>query len=665
MVTIKMHRFAVALVMLATVFAPLPAAWAQHVPRDILDYRGSPSDTKDRSFNIFFDAGAWHGYSLPPQEDAQTGFVGPFVHSLHGGRWVGDRFAQIELRDARNGAAIALDVIASESGPGYLRREFAAPGLRLRQTLFFADAWQAVVRIELESTASRKLVLRVSNHLLPTQEARVNVGQGAVRRRFLETQSELSTWLTSTAGDTKAQHQDASEQWTLTQPIQLQPDKPVLLSLVQSLRYDVRHEAVPALDVAQAWAENQARWAGYVGYAQAAQMAGLPAEAAQHVALKSIMTLIGNWRAARGDLHHDGVIPAYSYPGFNGFWAWDSWKHAVALAGFAPELARDQIRSMFDYQREDGMVIDCIFLDAKENNARDSKPPLASWAILTVYRATHDAAFLAEMYPKLVRYHRWWYAQRDHDGDGLVEYGSTDGTRIAAAWESGMDNAVRFDHAKMLQNGPGAWSLDQASADLNAYLYREKLELGEMADALGKGQDALRWHDEANTLKAHIQARFYDAKNGWFFDRSLATGQLIRVFGSDGWTPLWAGAATDEQANSVIQRMLRPDAFASLMPFPTLTQKAPEFSPVKGYWRGPVWMDQAYYGVEALRRYGFAQAADTLALRLVTKAQGLTKQGPIYENYDPLTGNGYQARNFSWSAASFLLLVHGEANPAR
>ncbi|WP_103075781.1 hypothetical protein [Solilutibacter silvestris] len=27
--------------------------------------------------------------------------------------------------------------------------------------------------------------------------------------------------------------------------------------------------------------------------------------------------------------------------------------------------------------------------------------------------------------------------------------------------------------------------------------------------------------------------------------------------------------------------------------------------------------------------------------------------GPIYENCDPLTGNGYQSPNFNWSAASF------------
>ena len=61
----------------------------------------------------------------------------------------------------------------------------------------------------------------------------------------------------------------------------------------------------------------------------------------------------------------------------------------------------------------------------------------------------------------------------DHDRDGLCEYGSTDGTLIAAAWESGMDNAIRFDSTKMLKNNDYAWSMDQESVDLNAYLYAE------------------------------------------------------------------------------------------------------------------------------------------------------------------------------------------------
>ncbi|KRE89315.1 hypothetical protein ASG87_02950 [Frateuria sp. Soil773] len=627
------------------------------VPRhlDVLDLHGAAKDARDRSFNIFFDAGAWHGYSLPPASDASTGFAGPFVHSLKGGQWTGDRFARLALREAGRDLALAPD--ASHAGPGYLVRSYTAPGLAVRQTLFFPDSWRALVKIELTATAGRSLELAVEGSVLPTQGARLDAAGGTVTQRFDGSESQLLTTLLAGADAARASRAGSGYRIALDRPLRLEPGRTATLFVAQALRYDARSEVPPGTDPEAAWKANRARWAGYLKYADAQHLAGVPDATARHVALKAVETLLGNWRAARGDLRHDGVVPSYSNPDFNGFWAWDSWKHAAALAHFAPDLARDQMRTMFDYQGADGMVPDCVFLDKADDNWRDTKPPLATWATLEIYRATGDKAFLAEMYDKLVRYHRWWFQARDHDGNGLAEFGSTDGTRIAAAWESGMDNAVRFDAAKMLENGKGAWSLDQESVDLNAYLYREKADLAEIAGVLGKAQDRAMWRKEADTLGRAIGARMFDAAAGYFFDARLGSRELVRVYGPEGWTPLWAGLADAAQARGVTRVMLDPDRFATTMPFPTLARNDPRFSPVKGYWRGPVWMDQAYFGVAALRRYGYAREADAMASRLVLNAQGLAAQAPMYENYDPLTGRGYQSRNFSWSAASYLLLM--------
>lgn len=61
-------------------------------------------------------------------------------------------------------------------------------------------------------------------------------------------------------------------------------------------------------------------------------------------------------------------------------------------------------------------------------------------------------------------------------------------------------------------------------------------------------------------------------------------------------------------------------------------------------------------------RCSYTAQADAMARRLVTNAQGLTNgQATFRENYDPLTGHGYQSQNFSGSAASYLLLLRGLA----
>ena len=90
------------------------------------------------------------------------------------------------------------------------------------------------------------------------------------------------------------------------------------------------------------------------------------------------------------------------------------------------------------------------------HNYRDTKPPLATWAVAKIFEKDKDLKFVEEMYPKLKLYHEWWYNKRDHDKDGLCEYGSTDGSLVAAKWESGMDNAIRFDDSKILKNEEGA-----------------------------------------------------------------------------------------------------------------------------------------------------------------------------------------------------------------
>ena len=181
---------------------------------------------------------------------------------------------------------------------------------------------------------------------------------------------------------------------------------------------------------------HSSRWQQYL-----APIAQLP-EQQKLVAQKSIETLNGNWRSAAGALKHDGVSPSVTARWFNGFWAWDSWKHAYAMAHFNPEVAKQNILSMFDYQilksdqvrpQDHGVVIDAIFYnkDVKRQgdggnwNERNTKPPLASWAVWEVYKTTKDLAFVKTLLPKLEAYHAWWYRNRDHNGNGLIEYGAS------------------------------------------------------------------------------------------------------------------------------------------------------------------------------------------------------------------------------------------------
>lgn len=330
-----------------------------------------------------------------------------------------------------------------------------------------------------------------------------------------------------------------------------------------------------------------------------------------------------------------------------GFWGWDSWKHAVALARFAPELAKNQVRAMFDYQTPEGMIIDCIYSDASENNARDSKPPLAAWAVDEVYRHTGDSSFVREMYPKLLAYYRWWFTHRDHNRNGICEFGACDGTLEAAAWESGMDNAIRFDDAVMVKNAEGAWSMNQESVDLNAFLALEHRLLSELAPVAGEV------FEEPDRL-AGVADYFFVPDRGFYFDKRL-DGSFVLEEGTEACVPLWAGIASQAQAEACMTLFTDTAKFATYIPFPTIAADNPKFMPA-GYWRGPIWLDQVYFGISGIRKYGYRKEADAFTDQVFTRLQGLTGDGPVHENYDTHNGATLKAPHFSWSSAHLLLL---------
>ena len=318
-----------------------------------------------------------------------------------------------------------------------------------------------------------------------------------------------------------------------------------------------------------------------------------------------------------------------------------------------------------------------------------------------IYQQTGDKAFLEEMYPKLVSYHNWWYTNRDTDQNGIAEYGAmvddahyqmdddgnfiTDenGNRIlnpeavieAAAWESGMDNAPRFDQEGSGEGDIGVlvfenkdasgqvvgYSINQESVDLNAYLYAEKGFLKSMAEELGKTEDVERYETEAAYVRDYINTKMYDEETGYYYD--LQTNQdgsekkllVNRGKGPEGWIPLWAKAATQAQADRVVENMMDEGKFNTFVPLGTVSKDNPSFQPAK-YWRGPVWLDQAMYGVEAMQNYGYKEEAQAMAYKIFDNCEGLLEDGAIRDNYNPETGEGLHTANFSWSASSFYSL---------
>lgn len=608
---------------------PVQSRLAEAYP-DILNIRYTPDSTV-RCRGWFTDAGAWYGFTLPAGEKWVNGFCGPFQLDMNRREWVSDALVKVSFADEAKPAAYVPDSVCYLPGELYLSA--ASDAGRIEQRLVFVDQSTAL----LTCRSDRDVPFRFSGEALPEGV----VCRAEKNRLFLTWPSGEGVALTFSPEMGISVSGKGYETQTLSGG-----REDVVISFFEGAASEtavLQKASGVQLEPDKYRRESADRWEGYLGRVLRPDM---PA-AYNRVAVKAVVTLVANWKSARGDLYHDGVVPSHAVGYFMGFWGWDSWKHAVALARFAPSLAKDQVRAMFDYQTPEGMIIDCIYSDASENNARDSKPPLAAWAVDEIFRETGDTAFVKEMYPKLLAYYRWWFAHRDHNGNGVCEFGACDGTLEAAAWESGMDNAIRFDDAVMVKNGEGAWSMNQESVDLNAFLaleYRLLSRLAPVADEVFAEPD----HSAA------VADYFFVPERGFYFDKRL-DGSFVLEEGTEACVPLWAEIASKEQAAACMKLFTDTAKFATYIPFPTIAADNPKFMPA-GYWRGPIWLDQVYFGISGIRKYGYREEADRFTDQVFTRLQGLTADRPIHENYDTHNGATLKAPHFSWSSAHLLLL---------
>ncbi len=623
---------------------------------DILNIKNVPDSTSDWGAFCFSDLGAWTGFALPDSPEYYGQFIGPF--SMRTGKWIARDLIGFRIYNEAKGEISFSNCRAHEINyfPGLLKQNYIFDSFQITLSLFYISEESTLISAAIKNNTNDDLKLYTgwqgsiidSLSYLSKKENTVIINDSMDNYKgFLTVNSDI-TLKNSQAFET-----------TTDQLITIPARKSVKQSITFTYRNKLKNYTYSFLNEKEHFQKNQARWNTYLEKIFSPNTKWLKQKKYKRLAVKALETLVLNWRSAADDLKHDGLFPSSSVWYFNGFWAWDSWKHAVALSEFAPELAKNQVRTMFDYQNDKGMIVDCIYLNEKENNWRNTKPPLAAWAVWKIYQKTGDKTFLAEMFPQLMKYHQWWYQYRDHDQDGLCEYGSTDGTVIAAKWESGMDNAVRFDNSKILSNNDNEWSIDQESVDLNAYLYAEKKFLSEMAKILGKNNIANKMSISAKKLKKTVQLSMFDDESGFFYDTDISSGKFLSTKGPEGWTPLFTELATREQAHKVVHAMCDTAEFATYYPFPTVSRKSPQFS--TGYWRGTVWLDQACFGVMALREYGYDEKADTFTQQLFDRAEGLVNEDlPIRENYWSLDGKGMRANNFSWSAAHILMLLWEE-----
>jgi putative isomerase len=284
-------------------------------------------------------------------------------------------------------------------------------------------------------------------------------------------------------------------------------------------------------------------------------------------------------------------------------------------------------------------------------------PPIGALATWWADRRLGLADLLERAFPLLTRAHDWWFANRDGNGNGLLEYGSSpvgDGhfvhTKLAAMNESAMDNSPVHDEAEFR---PETHTLDVEDVGLNSLLVLDAQMLARMAEELGEVGEASRLRKEAAGLAELVRDRLWDEERSIFANR-LWDGRFTRSVSPTSAYPMLAGIATTEQATVFVrEHLLSPRRFWGPWPVAGTPHDDPA-ADESVYWRGRLWPPFNLLVYLALRRYGFREAATELAERGGTLFRRHWVHRRSYENLDQRTGGGEDSPDadpfYSWGA---------------
>lgn len=388
-----------------------------------------------------------------------------------------------------------------------------------------------------------------------------------------------------------------------------------------------------------------------------------------------------------------GIALKYPYitPGSRQYaavlWDWDSWLSNVALRQILNDIGNEADKTeALTYEQgcvlnylaytspEDGYMP--MVVDAETNPDRIKpadiystnmhKPCLAQHAAFLIRENGGEAEWIRQGFVRMQAFIRNYHEHHRHKATGLYY------------WQD--DLAIGVDNDPSTFFRPNGSS---ASIYLNCLMYKELLAMAYIADRLALADDAARYNDMAAVLKKAVQEHCWDEKDGMYYSVDINllpyTGEPEYIFGKpfvlhegaprdypcliqrlgcwSGFMALWAGIATEQQAERMVKENLMdertfcaPYGVRTLSKMEKMYNMRPTHNPSN--WQGPIWGVSNYMVFRGLADYGFKKEARALARKTIALyGSDLKKEGALHEYYNPDTGEpiinkGFQNWNY-------------------
>jgi glycogen debranching enzyme len=371
-------------------------------------------------------------------------------------------------------------------------------------------------------------------------------------------------------------------------------------------------------------------------------------------------------------------------------WFWDSCFHAIALSHIDVEKAEAELFSLLHNQHPDGFVSHVTFWQRDVYEALvgtydiafrsrylsdEMQPPLLAEAVQAVALRGRGTAFLHEILPSVDRFYNWLNEVRNPYGDGLI--------RVVQPDETGLDHSPIWDELLGIadeehESWVRGWHLicdpyeavDRQPAkmiDLDRFvvadvmlntIYIENLRtLGRLFLQIGDSIKAALYIERAELANESLELLCWDEEDGLYYDVNGKENKKIRVNTVSSLMPILLDNLEEDNFERILKHILNPKEYWAKYPIPSVAMNHPSFRPdtVGGnlVWRGPTWLSSNWYLARGLVRHGRRD----LAMHIAKQSVELLKMSGVREYYNPFTGAGHGANDFSWSTILLDLVV--------
>ena len=387
------------------------------------------------------------------------------------------------------------------------------------------------------------------------------------------------------------------------------------------------------------------------------------------------------------DYDYDYVCPSPDTYPFQ--WFWDSCFHAIVLTRFDPARAVTELRTLLANQLPDGFISHMTLWERDQRDAAQAtlqinwrtpwlsdamQPPLLAEALAAVVQGGGGSHVLRELLPAVRAYYDWCQRVRDIDGSGLLV--------VFEPHETGMDQSPVFDaYVGVRDLSPrgfaAAW---RAIAEAQAAVGRDPARMVELdrfvvwdvlinavyaenqrvlADLLAQAGDdagAAEMHGRSERTAATLVGRCWSDADGDFHALAGRAGHPLPGGSVAGLLPLVLADCPEPIVARLVRRLEDETEFGARFPIPSVARSHAAFSPRplgNLLWRGPTWVNINWLVARGLRRRG----RPDVARRIEDASLALVERSGFREYYNPLTGAGYGARDFAWSALALDMLA--------